>query len=366
MVKHTLFLVHGMGRHEGTQWSDEVWEKLVECSERYPHFRTKKKLAEYAEPVPVGYDEFLRAALRRWDEQATTFGAFAQTNDLRHADSLDWLAGVSGDGAGFLLSHVADVVIYRFFAHEAGRIQDVLKERIFSEVARKQALDADAKFSVMAHSLGTSVVHDALAEMGGLEHIDGDVNTFSAAHFRFDSIHLLANVSRLLQTKPKAYASVVRPGPRSTAGRYCGKMYCHRHELDPFLKPKPFEPVTWGRDFELANLRHYRGWNVHGWLHYLDHPMVHVPLLKSITKSSAVTPKQEREAVGDYPRFGADLQNVAAAQAKLAELQALAQDVDEEQDLKGNFDALMGMWSALKDLRDLTGASWQALEGSVA
>ncbi len=89
MTKHTLFLVHGMGAHEGTQWSDEIWNKLVECSERYPHFRTKKKLEEYAEPAPVQYDQFIRAALARWDAQATTFGEFAQANELRHGNSLD-------------------------------------------------------------------------------------------------------------------------------------------------------------------------------------------------------------------------------------------------------------------------------------
>lgn len=365
MVKHTLFLVHGMGVHEGTPWADEVWSKLVECSERYPHFTERKALEEYAEPVAVEYDGFIRAALRRWDRQATEFGAFARANELRFADSLDWLQGVSADDAGFLLSHVADVVIYRFFRLEAGQIQDAVKLKIAEEVQRKQALDADAQFSVMAHSLGTSVAHDALAELGSAERIDGDVNTFGVENFRFDSIHMLANVSRLLQTKPKAYASVVRPGPRSTKNRYCGRMYSHRHEVDPFTKPKPFEPVTWGDDFEHTTLRHYRGWNVHGWLHYLDHPEVHVPLLKAITKSSAVTPKQMREAVNDYPRFGGDLENLNAAQAKLAELHARAQDVDEDRGLEENFEALIAMWRVVKELADVAGDTWKTLEGSL-
>jgi hypothetical protein len=365
MAKHTLFLVHGMGRFEGTQWSDEVWNKLVECSERYPHFQTTKTLEEYAEHVPVGYDGLIRAALARWDTQATTFGEFAQTNELCHGDSLDWLTGVSGNDAGFLLSHVADVIICRFFRHESAQIRANVQLKIFEEVQRKRAQDADARFSLMAHSLGTSVAHDALAELGTAPRIGDDVNTFGTENFRFKSIHMLANVSRLLQTEPKAYKSVVRPGPNSTQNRYCGRMYCHRHELDSFTKPMPFDPVSWGGDFRMTNLRHYRGWNVHGWLHYLDHPRVHIPLLKSITKSGAVTPKQTREAENNYPRFGGDLKNLAIAQGKIAELHALAQGINEDKGLKENFDALCKMWDGVKELKDLAGDTWASLEGSV-
>ena len=364
-MKHTLFLVHGMGRHEGTRWSDEVWQKLVECSKRYPHFDAHD-LDDYAEPVPVGYDELLRRALARWDEAATGFGAFAGANELRFADSLDWLAGVSGDEPGFVFSHVADVIVYRFFRLEAGRIQDAVKLKIFEEVARKRALDPEARFSVMAHSLGTSVTHDALAELGRAERIGDRVNTFRTKHFRFHSIHMLANVSRILQTKPKAYASVVRPGPSNAQDRYCARMYSHRHELDPFTRPKPFEPVTWGRAFQGTHLRHYRGWNIHGWLHYLDHPRVHVPLLRSVAKSSAVTPAQMRAAVDGYPRFGGELENVAVAQTKIGELHALAQGIDEEKGLRANFDVLMRMWEAVRELKELGGETWSRLTGSLS
>ena len=325
-----------------------------------------QRLEEYAEPVPVGYDDFIRAALARWDAEATSFGEFAQTNKLRHADSLDWLAGVSGEDAGFLLSHVADVVIYRFFRLESGQIRANVQLKIFEEIQRKRALDADARFSLMAHSMGTSVTHDALAQLGAAPQIGDDVNTFGTENFRFQSIHMLANVSRLLQTDPKAYESVVRPGPNIRKNRYCGRMFCHRHELDPITKPKPFDPVSWGNDFRMTNLSHYRGWNVHGWLHYLDNPRVHIPLLKSIAKSSAVTPKQKREAVNDYPRFGDDLENLAVAQGKIAELHALAQSIDEDKGLKENFDALRKMWDVLKDLKDLAGDTWAKLEGGVS
>lgn len=366
MTRHTLFLVHGMGSHEGTQWSDEIWNKLVELSERYPHFQTKKKLSEYAEPFPVEYDYLINKALDRWDTQAKTFGEFTKENELRHGVSLDWLDGVSGDDTGFLLSHIADVVIYRFFRFESGQIRDNVTKDIFKEIGRKRAQQADARFSLMAHSLGTSVAHDALAKLGALPRIGENVNAFGTKNFSFRSIHMLANVSRLLQTEPKVYESVVRPGSNSAQNRYCGRMYCHSHELDPFTKPMPFEPVSWGNNFRITNLRHYRGWNVHGWLHYLDNPRVHIPLLRSITNSSAVSPKQEREAVNNYSRFGKNLLNLDVAQGKIAELHALAQGIDENKGLKENFEALLKMWNVVKELKELAGGTWATLEGSVS
>jgi hypothetical protein len=365
MAKHTLFLVHGMGRHDGTQWADEIWQKLVDCSELYPHYQTKKKLVEYAEPAPITYDGFIRQALARWDSQATSFKDFAQGNELQHAGALDWLTGISDDDAGFVASHILDVIIYRFFRLEAGQIRTHVQTEIATIINGKREMDAGAEFSLMAHSLGTSVAHDALAKLGSMERIGANVNTLSTSNLRFKSIHMLANVSRVLQTKPKAYDSVVRPGPRSTKNRYCGRMFCHSHELDPFLFPKPFEPESWGSDYRARHLRHYRGWNIHSWLHYLDNPRVHIPLLKSITKPSAIPPSIEREAVDAYTRFGGDLENVAAAQTKIRELHAVAQEIDEDRGLEENFKTIIKMYNLLVELKEIAGETWATLERSL-
>jgi len=364
-MKHTLFVVHGMGRHTGSDWLDEVWKKLVECSERYPHF-ANRKLEHYVELVPLGYDAEMVTALQRWDRNATDFKGFASAQNLRFANDLDWLTGISDDDAGFLLSHVTDVIIHRFFEWDSERIRTKLQTDIVTEVDRKRGVEANARFSVMGHSLGTSVIHDALAELGTATHIDQNVNSHGVKNLRFDSIHMLANVSRILQTKPKAYESVVRPGPRNAQDRYCLRMYSHRHELDPFTLPKPFEPVSWGGAFRSTRLRHYRGWNIHGWLHYLDHPRVHIPILRAVSKSSAITPHQQREAENNYPRFGGDLENLAVEQAKIAKIHEAVQSIDDDKGLAENYKALMHTWKLLSELKDVAGDTWKKLEGSVA
>jgi hypothetical protein len=364
MAKHTLFLIHGMGVHQGPQWSANVWNKLVECSQLYPHFQNTKPLNDYAEPVAVQYDHLIHNALTRWDTQAQGFGDFAQANAnaLPGGDPLNWLAGIAGDEAGFLLSHVADVVIYRFFNNESGQIKANVRLKIFNEIKNRRTQDATAEFSVMAHSLGTSVAHDALAEIGTAPVIDNNINTFQSQNFKFKSIHMLANISRALQTKPGVYESVVRPGRGDD--HYCKRLYSYRHELDPFTLPKPFTPVTWGNAYRGKRLSHYRGWNIHGWLHYLDNPRVHIPVLKSISKTTAITPHQEREAVNNdsYPQFGGQLQNMAQAQAKLTALRALVQQVDEDNGIKENFAVLSDMWKCIQELKDIAGDTWNQLD----
>jgi hypothetical protein len=95
MAKHSLFLVHGMGLHEGAAWSDEVWEKLVECSKRYKFFETED-LSDWARPVPIGYDHLIRSELQAWSAQAVSLGAFAKASGLDPADSR--FVGLAGRG----------------------------------------------------------------------------------------------------------------------------------------------------------------------------------------------------------------------------------------------------------------------------
>lgn len=361
MTKHTLFLVHGMGHYEGTDWADKVWQKLAECSKQYKFFETND-LDDWAEPHPVQYDQHIRAALARWDRQATAFQQFAAGNELRIAGNLDWLTGISADDAGFLYTHVIDVIIYYLFKLEQGQIQDSVKLQIAEEIKRKRALDHAAEFSVMAHSLGTAVAHDALAELGGADTLDGQANTFSAQNFKFASIHMLANVSRILQSSPKVYDSVVRPGTRQQSTRYCLRMYSHQHTLDPFTIPRKFEPVTWGSRLEVNNLSHYRGWNIHGWQHYLDHPRVHVPILKAITRRTAISSRDTRSAVDAYIQFGGDLANLDIAKGKIVEMGTLATSLDLDKGLDHNFDTLKAMWKLIEELRNIAGDTWDQIQ----
>lgn len=356
MVKHCVFLLHGMGRHDAQAWGGELWSKLCELSRGYRFFQDRD-LDDLAEPVALHYDEHIVAALQRWQHGAESFAEFAGRNALPHADSLDALRGIGEDDAGFVASHVADVIIYRYFKLEGKRIRDSLTAQIAAAIAQRRRQDAASEFTFVAHSLGTAAGHDALNQLASLEQIEGRPNTFRAGNFSFRSIHMLANVSRLLQSDAAAYTSLVRPGGRDSAGSYCQLMYSHRHLLDPFLFPKTFQPFGWPSEYRGETLEHFRDWNIHGFSHYLDHPRVHVPILTSITRATAIGPREKAERIDNYRMFAEDFQPVNDVRQAMSELGALGAQVQRDKGLLENLEILVRMWRVIANLRDELGGS---------
>lgn len=347
--KHTLFLVHGVGVHTPDVWSDDVTAKLKEVSKAYAFFQNQP-LEDLVDFVPVSYDRFLIAALNRWKQSGQSLAAFARTSQLVDADSMSWLEDVRPEDGSVVWTHVADVVLYRFFKLEQNRIQDSVKLQFGERVAAVLDRDASAGFSVVAHSLGTAVAHDALAELAS-PRLDGKLNTLAPPNFRFNSIHMLANTSRLLQTRIKAYESLVRPGPRNSKSSYCLRYYNYRHELDPVPGVRAFEPSGWGDLFTGEVVRHYRDWDIHGFTHYLDNPRVHVPILNSITRTDAIPRPERAQAIGAYPQFGGRLQVLPDLQAKISKLGALKHQIGEDSSLAEAFETIREMLDVLGEIR---------------
>jgi hypothetical protein len=179
---------------------------------------------------------------------------------------------------------------------------------------------------VIAHSLGTAVAHDSI-HLLGTRRWGNAASPFHPSHWRFQHVVMLANTSRLLQTPTAeaapAYTSIVRPGPVEDPASYCGSYLNVRHGFDPVARPRRFDPVGWRKEFSTLVVDHFRDPNVHGFSHYLQSPRVHVPILRRLTRSSAVTPEEEVGAIEAFPQFdtaGA----VERARAHLLDLQAVA------------------------------------------
>jgi len=357
---HTVFLVHGMGAHANTDWADSVWQKILECSERYPHFKNTRPLSEYARFVAIDYDEYIERALARWRNNGNTFAAFAMQHGFVNASDFQGLQEVRHDDTEFLFSHIADVLIYRYFGNERAQIIETVMSKIAGVIHDGRNADAEAEFSVVAHSLGTAVAHDALHRLGSEQMIGGNQNTLRG--LQFDSVHMIANVSRVLQDQVNAYESVVRPRTREFKGGICQVMHTYRHKVDPFANVRKFQPVTWGDSHNLVPVDHVHGWNIHGWLHYLDDPRVHIPILKRIAKNSAIKRPAEIEAVDNYPQFGGNLEGVETANQELSRLAAVLQNVDDDRGLKENFETIRESFEILSRLKDLTNESWDTLE----
>jgi len=352
-MKHIVFLVHGMGRHEPQAWAESVVAKLESLAQRYPYFQGSS-LDEWAEFVPIDYDDRISAILRTWQDSAQPVSAFAAAQELDFAGSLDWLDGIAAEDADFYWTHLADVVIYRLFRLYRERIRISVVDQIATVLARELDQHGGATASVIAHSLGTAVAHDSLCKLGGTPPANLP-NTLAHPHWAFKSLFMLANTSRVLQSDFKAYASIVRPGPANNAQAYCSRFYSFHHELDPFTIPRRFAPSNWGTLYRGEELGHYREWNVHGFEHYLDNPRCHIPILKAITRSDAITASEAGRAVDEatYPRFGGEFRPLVEVRAKLAELGALRNELSDDPSLPEALEIVSRGFKVLREIKDL-------------
>jgi hypothetical protein len=343
MPKHMLFLIHGMGKH-GTPWAEDAAgpaTTLAALSARYAHFAERIPLADLVEVVPVRYDEVFREAIGRWRGEA---GAAANAAAYDPGEVLTSVLSGFQDASeeSFWWSHVADAVMYRCLGWYRQRVRTHVIAQIAERIEQAWAADGTARCSVVAHSLGTAVAHDSVHLLG--THRWGHAaNPFHPSHWRFQHLVMLANTSRLLQLPddqvPTAYSSIVRPGPVEDPKSYCASYWNVRHDHDLVAVPRQFAPVGWRKEFSTLVVDHYHDANIHGFSHYLVNPRVHVPLLRRLTKTSAITPQEEVAAVDAFQRFR--IPQLEKARAHLKQLQALALDLPDAPDAQSIAHALV-------------------------
>ena len=327
MAKHVLVFAHGMGLH-GDDWvsgDNGAVETLKSVAKRYAFFQ-KKPLDNYVQFEPISYDAIFQNIVGQWQNDAAAVAALPG-NTLGSATS--WLTGAAETEKNFWWTHVADVALYRCFP----TYRQMVRAHVMNDIATKiaPAVSAGTNVSILAHSLGTAVVHDTLHIMGSKTTLNGNQNALRATNFRFNNIFMVANVSRLLQSQDgdtaPVYKSVVRPGVNADPASYCQRFLNFRHEADPFAFPRMFDPVDFPADrFRNVLVRHYWKANIHDVSHYLLNPRVHIPILRALTKEGAVTLEEEKFAVNpdNFPQIGGNfsfVQKVMNLASRLNDLQ---------------------------------------------
>jgi hypothetical protein len=185
-----------------------------------------------------------------------------------------------------------------------------------------KALPASANWSVIAHSLGTAVTHDALDMLWSGKNEDGTDTGFEPRHEQALLMAMIANVSRVLQSNPKAFDGTVKPGLAGQSGRGCLQFLTCRHKLDPFCIPKMFRPELWPDAdsaekgiYQYVEIEHIHEANVHGLTHYLRNPATHIPVFRKLTFKNAITIDEENAAIAEFRHFG-DIGEAAAIKIK--------------------------------------------------
>ncbi|HET9234533.1 MAG TPA: hypothetical protein VFP10_10360, partial [Candidatus Eisenbacteria bacterium] len=255
-----LFLVHGMGLSVD-QWHQPFVDALEEQYAKYPNL-AEKPFDERFTVIPVSYDDRLRQIVKRWQDDAEGVGKAAADVDARLVQDMTGWLKLAASEDHYEWTHAADVLLYRMFPSVHEHIKVHVGSQIATAVNKRKAGES---WSVLGYSLGTAVAHDSLHALW-TDKMEGGTG-FAADQERALVVAQIANVSRILQTRPKVYESAVKPGPASQK-RGCRYFLTARHRLDPFTSPASFDPVNWPdataeqrRVFTKPRLEHIHQWN---------------------------------------------------------------------------------------------------------
>lgn len=309
MGKHVIFFVHGVG-DETRKWSTSLRAQFAQIFDSYPLPPGGEPFAQKFETEEIYYNDFFdawrervagdaRAALAELGAEGLPSEFVARLFDL----------GIAAGGGGFLRTHAMDALQYRFLRIVSEPVRSAFEAQVLSRIG-ETAWGTTARWSVIAHSLGTAVVHDALHEM-----FAPGAGAEEGRLYQPHTVAMLANVSQLLHNTKvlgpgvDAYRSFVRPNREPTLGA-CRYLVASGNRFDPIAIAGNFNPPdNWLPEAAKAQRRFRRldfeaipkGGNVHGFREYLAHPAVHIPLIRILTGDQDwISDEDEAEAHDRY------------------------------------------------------------------
>lgn len=304
MSRPLLIVLHGMGAH-GVNWETPLLTRFGEIAASFSGIAANGPLAQQVALAPIRYDDVFDGWLDQWEAMGSKLDEFLKASSTK----LPRLAGFMRDtlvpaaDRGFFWSHAFDAIAYR----AAPLIRDQVRAKVMADIVAAinahHATDPGAQVSILAHSLGTIVTHDVLAELA----TSAKSKPFNSGKFRFTNLFLLANAVRLGPSslvQPQPEKSAVRPvsaGKAGTHAPYCDFHYGFRNHWDPVPNWQPFVPTKWGAGFFDVKVRHIHQVNVHGYEHYLEHPEVHVRILRALLGAHVIPGPEWQQRVADFP-----------------------------------------------------------------
>jgi hypothetical protein len=347
MTTKKLIVVHGMGQHDDASVKKEVIDAFTTAFGFYESL-TGQSVSDQIDIVPASYNSFFDDYRKKLQERSGSLAESLAAIDptvpfsVKAVQQINDLEARLGEDS-FFTTHWLGVILYYV---------TLLCEPIRLHVAKTVA-DAIAEVGgpnvhVLGHSLGTSVLHDALAKAFGphnLSEANGTALNLSPIEHRLGGVHMVANVSRALQTIVlKVGSSVVRPGPLG-----CTSMFLeYRHKLDPIPMIRSFNPTNNGEwipqeiftsVYGLIEPSSVTQANVHDLGHYLITPMTHLPLFRSLF---GFRPRKQEQDDGAQKYFAMTVQGKAQA------LQSAFGDVQPTH--PESLQALLDAAKALKDI----------------
>jgi hypothetical protein len=249
-----ILLVHGMGSHAAPtdkkrgSFGQEFLDATNTTLRAFASHKNES-VTDYIDVYEFNYDAWFDKMRKEMADRAKPMAqrldAIGSVHKLDFGGELvtrlqAWEAQFGDDD--FFHTHWLDVIFYG----------TLLGAKVRVDAARHvvQLVEAYGRENVhvVAHSLGTALIHDTLHLLYRPEADPTDeIPDLSPTNHRLASIWMFANVSRLVNTVTRLsdpLASIVKPGGQGCANHF----FNIRHKLDPFTRLARFDPQnndTW-------------------------------------------------------------------------------------------------------------------------
>lgn len=322
MAKHLVFLIHGMGSSQ-TGWSKPYEELLAQEYGDYPKTFGGEKFSDKYQVIEITYNQIFEdylAEARKQSAQIANFTKLLPNLPDGYLKQLFKLASTPS-GNSFFITHIGDVILYL-----TTNIAEEVKNHMMAEITKALQNNAYDGWSVIAHSLGTRVITDALQGHYSENPGGGAIGKARALIMVANVSHLLQELNFLVQGKGDVYHNAVYPAGKSIRG--CCQYYLNAaHELDPFSFIKKFSPPTdfGGNAIQDGKFIHLQlaarditdpTFNTHSIENYLRYPPLHQAVFQYLERAPSFISFDATELQTNWIEYHAMLViNIAKEQA---------------------------------------------------
>jgi hypothetical protein len=281
-MKRVLFLLHGIGRMD-RNWSANVVKAIRDLAgalENDPASgfaaNALKDAVEETEFVELLYDDLFQRITRVIFERQSLF-----IEALRE-DRLGTIADLFTTDAGApntLRDNLVDILFYRAMKEHRHMVRKHVQLQMLMEIQERGT--EDIQYSVMAHSLGTVVMHDTLQEMS----TEPGSPFRLGSPFMINNLFMVANTSFMLQTDYDPRTSNVRPFIGQNDAGYVFRYWDFAHRFDPVAQLRGFAAGMRNlpqQRFTFVTVDHFKAANIHSYTHYLGDPRVHARVFEAL------------------------------------------------------------------------------------
>lgn len=346
-MKRILFMAHGVGRHnKGWSTTSVVTPLKARAAALTTDRRTKFHAAQLqaeiqdTEFVELRYDDLLQEFVKRMLQREGDFITRLESAGLK---PLAKIFTANAADKSLLRDNVFDVLIYRAMKEHRYMIRKHLALQMYRKINEHGV--SGVQYSLMAHSLGTAVLHDTLQEMS----TESGSPYALGFPFKIQNLFQVANTSAILRNDYDPRDSNVRSFIGTGDPGYVRFYLDFAHKWDPvaqFFSYKNYMQDQPRKRLTFTTVDHFKAKNIHAYRHYLADPRVYMRVLRALYGNTLVPSAYVTKVIKDKPAGG--LGN-GAKQALIGKLTPLVKDGLRAQ-LSDQANGLVTMAFAVKEL----------------